>query len=330
MNTTTENRYQYNGKELEKDLGINLYDYGARWYDAAVGRFTSFDPLAQQYAAWSPFSYSFNNPIRFIDPDGRAPRRADWIDNGDGTYTAQAGDSAFSLAKDAGISNSYANALVESQLGANYIGADGGLKSNVKVGDVVSVASYSYSWSSGESGGTPLIADGSGSSTASGGGVSTSTLLGATFDGVGGLGTGLTTQGGSLRLTNGAYNGNALSPKYYESGWTGGSRAQIKTYNLSSIGSVIGRMGTAGSLAFGVYDIGTNAYNEGGFGIQTQRATGRTLGSLAGGYGGAEVGAAIGAWFGGFGAIPGGIIGGILGGWGGSKAGEKAVEKIQE
>jgi hypothetical protein len=140
----------------------------------------------------------------------------------------------------------------------------------------------------------------------------------------------MTTQGGSVRLTNGAYNGNALSPKYYESGWAGGSRAQIKTYSLSSSGKMIGRLGTAGTVGLGLYDIGANAYSEGGFGPQTQRATGRALGSLFGGYGGAYVGAGIGAWFGGFGAIPGGIIGGIIGGWGGSKAGEKAVEKIQE
>lgn len=285
--------------------------------------------MAADFPSWSSYSYTFNNPIQFIDPDGRAPKSPDWIDNGDGTYTAEAGDSAFSLAKDAGISNTYANALVESQLGANYIGADGGLKSNVEVGDVVSVASYSYSWSSGESGGTPLLADGSGSSTASGGGVSTSTLLGATSDGVGGLGTGLTTQGGSLRLTNGAYNGNALSPKYYESGWGGGSVARIKTYKLGGLGNTIGKLGTAGSIGLGVYDIGTNAVNEGGFGIQTQRATGRAVGSVGGGILGAKVGAGIGVWFGGFGAIPGGIIGGAIGGYGGSKVIEKGVEKAQ-
>ena len=259
-----DNVYRYNGKEW--DAGTGLYDYGARWYDPAVARWGQVDPLADSYAAWSPYNYVLGNPIRLIDPDGRAP---EWIDNGDGTYTAEAGDSAFSLAKDAGISTSYANTLVESQLGAN-------------------------------------------------------------FNGVGGLGTGSTAQGGSLRLTNGAYNGNALSPQYYESGWTGGSRAQIKTYNLSSTGRVIGRLGTAGTVGLRIYDIGTNAYNEGGFGIQTQRATGRTAGSLAGGYGGAYVGAGIGALFGGFGAIPGGIIGGVLGGWGGSKAADKAVEKIQE
>jgi RHS repeat-associated protein len=65
-----EDRYRYNHKELTKGLG--WYAYGARYYDAAVGRFTGVDPLAVDFAAWSTYSYTFNNPIRFIDPDGRA------------------------------------------------------------------------------------------------------------------------------------------------------------------------------------------------------------------------------------------------------------------
>ena len=60
--------YRYNGKELNEDL--NLYDYGARWYDPTVGRFTTVDPLADQFASQSPYHYAYNNPLRFIDPDG--------------------------------------------------------------------------------------------------------------------------------------------------------------------------------------------------------------------------------------------------------------------
>lgn len=66
----TEQRYRYNGKELNEELG--LYDYGARCYDPAIGRFSTVDPLAGQFAAHSPYHYSYNNPILYIDPDGRS------------------------------------------------------------------------------------------------------------------------------------------------------------------------------------------------------------------------------------------------------------------
>ncbi|WP_255495497.1 RHS repeat-associated core domain-containing protein [Dysgonomonas sp. 521] len=65
--------YKYNGKELDAMHGLNLYDYSARYYESGIGRFTSVDPHAENYYSWSPYVYSYNNPIRYIDSTGEGP-----------------------------------------------------------------------------------------------------------------------------------------------------------------------------------------------------------------------------------------------------------------
>jgi len=64
------NNYKYNGKELQNELGLNMYDYGARNYDPALGRWMNIDPLASKYFSYSPFTYALNNPVYFVDIDG--------------------------------------------------------------------------------------------------------------------------------------------------------------------------------------------------------------------------------------------------------------------
>jgi RHS repeat-associated protein len=66
-----ENKYQYNGKEFNDELGLNMFDYGARWYMADLGRWGAIDPMIETYPSFSPYNYVLNNPMIFIDPDGR-------------------------------------------------------------------------------------------------------------------------------------------------------------------------------------------------------------------------------------------------------------------
>ena len=69
--TSSVQPYKYNGKELDRQGGLDWYDYGARHYDAALGRWHVVDPMAEKYFGWSPYNYCANNSINCIDPDGK-------------------------------------------------------------------------------------------------------------------------------------------------------------------------------------------------------------------------------------------------------------------
>jgi RHS repeat-associated protein len=61
------NQYLYNGKELQDELALDWYDYGARFYDPQIGRFTSLDPIADNFYELSPYNYASNSPVAKID-----------------------------------------------------------------------------------------------------------------------------------------------------------------------------------------------------------------------------------------------------------------------
>ncbi|RMG20118.1 MAG: RHS repeat-associated core domain-containing protein, partial [Methanobacteriota archaeon] len=65
--TQPANPYRYNGKELNTDLGLDWYDYGARWYDPVVGRFTGVDPVAEKFAYVTNYNYAENEPVGSVD-----------------------------------------------------------------------------------------------------------------------------------------------------------------------------------------------------------------------------------------------------------------------
>ena len=72
-NPTSSNialKYKYANKELQDELGLNMYDYGARFYDPATARFNKIDRFAEKYDSNTPYAFVANSPIKYSDYNG--------------------------------------------------------------------------------------------------------------------------------------------------------------------------------------------------------------------------------------------------------------------
>lgn len=136
------------------------------------------------------------------------------------------------------------------------------------------------------------------------------------------LGSGLKDTKATIRLTNGEYNGNKLSPKVYKSGWKGGSRAKIKTYELKPLGKVCSGIGKVIEL-YELCKVAKNEYDEtGGLGQKTFDKAKEIGGGISGAAVGGVLGGAIGS------VVP--IIGTAIGAGVGSAIGGFVGEKIAD
>ena len=223
METNTQ-PYKYNGKELDTRNGLNMYDYSARW--KSDWSFSTMDPLAELEYAWSPYAYVVNNPLRWIDPSGM--KKGDPDDPIElpelvvrPTPTENPNGIWFGFGQDL-----YSWGAMTDQPFMTNNGSHGGF---IPLSDKMNISNSEGFYTSGK----------------------VTSFFGA-------IGSAYELKQGAFRLTNGVSNGSQISLKYYASGWRGGSRAQISTYKLSKVGSVVGGFTFGLSTATDVYGFYNN------------------------------------------------------------------------
>ena len=116
--------YKYNGKELDRHHGLDWYDYGARWYNGYS--WTTPDPLAEKYYDTSPYVYCADNPIKYIDPDGK--EKKEYLNYND----LQKSDYSLYPENTPGVLNIWAHGLYSKQYDEYAFSIDLGNKGLVK------------------------------------------------------------------------------------------------------------------------------------------------------------------------------------------------------
>jgi RHS repeat-associated protein len=71
--TADNTNFLFNSKELQTFADLNFYDYHARQYDPQLGRWHNIDPSSEEFHGLSPYNYCLNNPVMYVDPDGKLP-----------------------------------------------------------------------------------------------------------------------------------------------------------------------------------------------------------------------------------------------------------------
>ncbi len=225
-------QYKYNGKELQDEFGLNVYDYGARVYDPAAPRFWQVDPMADERHWISPYNYVQNNPLLRVDPTGMLDTHYE-DEFGNTLADTNDGNNATVV-----ISSENSKAFQDDFNNTSVMHQDGATKNAEWIGKygegmIAEEGATVQSWA----------VEAMGHDT--------------NYEGMAMAGAGLGLAGGEKALKGSTFRlfnnkGTNFSPKLYTSGWKGGSAGRITTYGGASKG-----LGLAGKL-LGWYSVGNS------------------------------------------------------------------------